>query len=54
VGHFRNDTSLSKSEIDTLVAWVNDGVPEGDGSEEGIHNLQIEDRLRSNPCGLGK
>ena len=29
VGHFRNDTSLSKSEIDTLVAWVNDGVPEG-------------------------
>jgi hypothetical protein len=30
VGHFRNDTSLSKSEIDTLVAWVDAGAPEGD------------------------
>lgn len=33
VGHFRNDTSLSKSEIDTLVAWVDAGAPEGDRRE---------------------
>ncbi|HTS61127.1 MAG TPA: cytochrome c [Candidatus Acidoferrales bacterium] len=29
VGHFRNDTSLSKAELDTLVAWVDAGAPEG-------------------------
>ena len=28
-GHFRNDRSLSKAEIDTLVAWVDAGAPEG-------------------------
>jgi hypothetical protein len=30
VGHFTNDRSLSQSEIDTLVAWVDGGVKEGD------------------------
>jgi hypothetical protein len=29
-GHFANDRSLSKSEIDTLVNWVDNGAPEGD------------------------
>jgi hypothetical protein len=29
-GHFANDRSLSASQIDTLVAWVNAGSPEGD------------------------
>jgi hypothetical protein len=28
-GHFKNDTSLSQKEIDTLVAWVDGGAPEG-------------------------
>jgi len=30
VGHFSNDRSLSQQEIDTLVAWVDGGVKEGD------------------------
>ncbi len=30
VGHFANDRSLSQSEIDTLVAWIDGGVKEGD------------------------
>jgi hypothetical protein len=29
-GHFTNDRSLSKHEIDTLVAWVDGGAKEGD------------------------
>jgi hypothetical protein len=29
-GTFRNDRSLSPAEIDTLVAWVNWGAPQGD------------------------
>ena len=29
-GHFSNDRSLSKQEIDTLVAWVDGGAKEGD------------------------
>ena len=29
-GHFSNDRSLSQSEIDTLVAWVDGGAREGD------------------------
>ena len=29
-GHFANDRSLSRSEIDTLVAWADSGAPEGD------------------------
>ncbi len=28
-GHFRNDRRLSKNEIDTLVAWADNGSPEG-------------------------
>lgn len=28
-GNFRNDSSLSKTEIDTLVSWVDGGAPEG-------------------------
>src|SRR4051794_38635240 len=27
--HFKNDTSLSQKEIDTLVSWVDAGAPEG-------------------------
>ena len=30
VGHFKNDTSLSKTEADTIIAWVDAGAPEGD------------------------
>lgn len=30
VGHFANDRSLSQDEIDTLVAWIDGGVKEGD------------------------
>jgi hypothetical protein len=29
VGHFSNDRTLSQAEIDTLVAWVDAGAPEG-------------------------
>ena len=29
-GHFNNDRSLEQAEIDTLVAWVDHGAPEGD------------------------
>jgi mono/diheme cytochrome c family protein len=29
-GHFTNDRSLKQSEIDTIVKWVDSGVPEGD------------------------
>lgn len=32
-GHFANDRSLSKQEIDTLVAWVDGGAKEGDAKE---------------------
>jgi hypothetical protein len=30
VGHFQNDRSLTQAEIDTVVAWVDGGVKEGD------------------------
>lgn len=30
-GHFKNDSSLSKSEIATIVAWVDSGAAEGSG-----------------------
>src|SRR6266478_9387873 len=33
---FRNDRSLSTDEIDTVVAWVDAGAPEGDLSRESI------------------
>jgi len=29
-GHFNNDRSLTQTEIDTIVGWVNAGAPEGD------------------------
>src|ERR1700693_6618699 len=29
-GHFVNDRSLSQSEIDTIVSWVDGGAKEGD------------------------
>ena len=32
-GHFSNDRSLSKHEIETIVAWVNSGGAEGDPKE---------------------
>jgi hypothetical protein len=32
-GHFVNDRSLSKQEIDTLVAWVDGGAKEGDAKD---------------------
>ena len=32
-GHFANDRSLSKQEIDTLVAWVDGGAKEGDAKD---------------------
>ncbi len=33
VGTFANDPSLSKAEIDTIVAWVDGGAPEGNASD---------------------
>src|SRR6476620_12189052 len=32
-GQFANNPSLSRSEIDTLVAWVDGGAPMGDAKE---------------------
>jgi hypothetical protein len=32
-GKFRNDPSLSQAELDTLVAWIDGGVPEGSAKE---------------------
>ncbi len=32
-GHFSNDLSLSKQEIDTIVAWVDGGAKEGDAAD---------------------
>jgi len=32
-GHFSNDRSLSRSEIDTIVSWIDGGVPEGDPND---------------------
>ena len=32
-GHFNNDRSLSQAEIDTLLAWVDQGAPEGDSKD---------------------
>ena len=32
-GHFANDRALSQPDIDTLVAWVNAGAPEGDAKD---------------------
>src|ERR1700758_1049393 len=32
-GHFANNPSLSRSEIETLVAWVDGGAPMGDAKE---------------------
>src|SRR5690242_3817904 len=29
-GHFNNDRSLSQAEINTIVAWANNGAPAGD------------------------
>jgi hypothetical protein len=31
-GHFQNDISLSQAQIDTIVAWVDGGLQEGEGS----------------------
>jgi hypothetical protein len=33
-GHFANDRRLSKEQIDTLVAWVDAGAPEGDAKDK--------------------
>jgi len=33
VGHFSNDRSLTEEEIDTIVAWVTAGAPEGDPND---------------------
>ena len=33
IGHFSNDRSLSKAEIDTIVAWVDSGAKEGEAKE---------------------
>ena len=32
-GHFSNDRSLTQTEIDTLVAWVDAGAPEGNAKD---------------------
>lgn len=32
-GHFNNDRSLNQAEIDTIVAWANNGAPAGDPTD---------------------
>ena len=32
-GHFTNDPTLTRDEIDTLLSWVNHGAPEGDAKD---------------------
>jgi hypothetical protein len=32
-GHFANDRTLSPKDVDTLVAWANNGAPEGDAKD---------------------
>src|SRR5580658_4608658 len=34
VGHFSNDRRLSEAQIQTLVAWVDNGAPEGDAKDK--------------------
>jgi mono/diheme cytochrome c family protein len=34
VGHFANDRRLSQADIQTLVAWVDHGAPEGDAKDK--------------------
>ena len=33
-GHFANDRTLSQADINTLVAWANNGAPEGDAKDD--------------------
>jgi hypothetical protein len=33
VGRFANDRTLSQQEIDTIVAWVDAGAPEGNAKD---------------------
>ena len=33
-GHFANDRSLSQAEIDTIVAWADNGAVEGDDAKD--------------------
>jgi hypothetical protein len=33
IGHFANDRRLSEAQIQTLVAWVDNGAPEGDAKD---------------------
>jgi hypothetical protein len=33
VGHFLNDRSLTQSEIDTIISWVDAGAPEGNAKD---------------------
>jgi mono/diheme cytochrome c family protein len=33
-GHFANDRTLSQADIDTLVAWADNGAPEGDAKDK--------------------
>lgn len=35
-GHFQNNATLSSKDIDTLVAWVNGGAPEGDPEQKPV------------------
>lgn len=32
-GHFSNDLRMTQTEIDTLVTWMNDGMPKGDDKD---------------------
>src|ERR1700728_4738711 len=34
IGHFANDRRLSEAQIQTLVAWVDSGAPEGDAKDK--------------------
>src|SRR5258706_8613048 len=47
-GHFENDRSLSKTEIETLVSWADAGAPEGDPKD------RPPDREWPQDWGIGK
>ena len=33
-GHFANDRTLKQADIDTLIAWADNGAPEGDAKDK--------------------
>src|SRR5436309_7732081 len=47
-GDFRNQPTLTESEVKTLVAWVDNGAPEGDAKDKG-ESIEWPTGLRIHP-----